>query len=339
VDDLIIAGPSASAVDQLKRKVLQRFKGRDLGPASAYLGITVSRDPKEGTITISQPQHAASIIQKLGMETANPRQLPLSPTDDLSAAKKDSEVEDEQLLDPQHKTLYLECVGALLYITNVTRPDLAFSVSALARRCSEPCKRHFGLLKSVVRYLVGTQQMGLTYSDTSSITINPDKIVGYTDCKKLVGYTDSDFAGCKDTRRSRGGYVFLLGGAAVLWSSKMQQAVAKSTAEAEYMAAASAASMAAFLKRIAHFLGTAGSSEPIPLRVDNQAALFMVSNSAEQSRVKHIDISHHFIRDLVARHLVRVTYVHTADNVADIFTKPLAGDKFFQFRHMLGMSK
>ncbi len=323
VDDILLAGQSAQQVHQLQQRILQRFKGRDLGPARSYLGMVIKRDPVKGELTISQPHHSANVVARLSLQAANPRALPLGVGADTSAAKP-----DEQLLEPAAKGLYMEVVGALLYLTNTTRPDLSYAVSVLARRCAQPCERHLSLLKGVVRYLAGTQQTGITYTrSTGSLCGGP-----------LVGYCDSDYGGCSDTRRSRGGYVFFLCGGPVAWSSRMQTAVAKSTAEAEYMSAAAAASMAVLLKRTAHFLGAPKSSEPVHLQVDNQAAVFMVSNSAEHSRVKHIDMCHHFIKDVVARLLLRVSHVCTDLNVADVFTKALAGDKFTKFRSMLGLT-
>ena len=191
--------------------------------------------------------------------------------------------------------------------------------------CSNPTPRHMRMLCGVARYLAGTKEVGLA--------LGKEGLGG----GRLEGYSDSDYAGCTDTRRSRTAFLFTLGGA-VSWGSKLQTSVAKSTAEAEYIALSAATSQAVYLKEVGRFLGVPGAGEPLVLKEDNQASLFMVNNGAESSRIKHIDVAHHFVRDQVVRGNVRVTYVPTAEKAADLFTKPLAGDRHSKLRRMIGLT-
>jgi len=203
---------------------------------------------------------------------------------------------------------YAECVGALLYISNCTRPDLALAVSMLARHMANPCLRHWEACMHVMRYLQGTKSKGLVLGASTD---------------PLMGWTDADFAGCKDTRKSRGGFVYCLHGSAVSWCSKLQTCVALSTAESEYMASSAATREGVWLQRMCMDLGM--PSGPFVLHMDNQAAKFMATNGAVSARTKHIAVPFHFVKDSVLRGVVQLQFVGSRDNLADVFTKPLAG--------------
>jgi hypothetical protein len=208
-----------------------------------------------------------------------------------------------------------------MYICSTTRPDLSVSVSLLARVMSKPTTRHWNYLKNVLRYVSATKHLGITYGTTST---------------GLLGYTDSDYASCKDTRKSRSGSVFILYGGAVTWSSKLQTVIATSTAEAEYIAAANAARDAIWLKRICKDLDVK-TDQAVPLYADNQSAIHMATNSADTARTKHIDVCYHFLRNNIARGNIRMIYCTTEDNVADMFTKPLPYSKLQKFSTKIGV--
>jgi len=316
VDDFAIGSKDEAALKGAKAKILTKFKGRDLADATDYLNIKMSRDREARTITISQPNHATAILERFSMHDAKPRAVPMAKGADYSLAGDN----DELLSD---RTRYQECVGALLYLAGVSRPDLSLAVSILTRAMANPSVRHWELLKGVMRYLAGTTKLGIKYGGSGK--------------GGLLGYTDSDFASCKNTRRSRGGFMFSLFGGAVAWQSKLQQVVSTSTAEAEYIAAAAAAREAVWLQRITSFLDIQRDG-PLLINSDNQATIHMVANSSDSARTKHIDVCYHYVRQQAARGNLRLGYVSTNDNVADIFTKPLEQSKFEHFRSGLGMA-
>ena len=142
----------------------------------------------------------------------------------------------------------------------------------------------------------------------------------------LMGYSDADYAGDLDTRRSTTGYVFMLNGGVISWSSRLQPTVAASTAEAEYMAASQAVKEALWLRKLTTDLG--GDLKTMQLYTDNQAALTLLKNPIASARSKHIDIIYHFARERVARKEVKFDYCPTAKMIADIMTKALAEGKF-----------
>jgi hypothetical protein len=277
--------------------------------------MCIQRDRDNRTLKISQPKHVEDLLAKTNMIDVNTRTVPLSSSADLTATK-----EGDQQLDK--RTPYAECVGALLYIASVSRPDLSLAVSVLARHMSNPCERHWTLLKGVLRYLAGTKELGITYG---------------TSAKQLEVWTDADYAACKDTRRSRGGYLFNLYGGAISWSSKLQSVVATSSAESEYIAAAHCAREAVWLRRVCAFLNIKHKG-PLTVNADNKAAIFMATNSADTSRTKHIDVANHYVRNVAQRGIIKLEYINTANNAADIFTKPLPEAKFNKFRDIIGMS-
>ena len=315
VDDLLIATEDLGTMTSVKADILSLFKGRDLGPATVYLSMVIDRDRDRRTLKISQPSHIKAVLDRSGMDDARSKVVPMVPGADCGKAR-----DDEDVLDRSYP--YSELVGALMYISTFTRPDLQATVNMLARSMSKPTLRHWNLLKGVLRYLRATQSHGVVY--------------GPSDNDELEGWTDSDFAACKDSRKSRGGFVFKLYGGAISWSSKMQECVATSTAEAEYIAGAQAAREGTWLKRLCWDLGNA-KREPVPIWADNQAAIHMAVNASDSARTKHIDIVYHYFREAVQREFIRVGYVATDDNMADIFTKPLAFGKFDKFRALMGV--
>jgi hypothetical protein len=205
---------------------------------------------------------------------------------------------------------YREVVGSLMYLAVCTRPDISQAVGALARYMSCPLKQHWDAAKGVLRYVKGTTDVGIWFGKRGG----------------FQGYCDADYAGDLDTRRSTTGYVFTLHGGAVSWSSRLQPTVAVSTAEAEYMSAASAVKEALWLTKLLRVFGL--KVQPVELLSDNQAAIKLIKHPIASMRSKHIDVQHHFVRERAARGEVVFDYCPTSEMVADILTKPLPAMKF-----------
>ncbi|PNX86396.1 putative LRR receptor-like protein kinase, partial [Trifolium pratense] len=202
---------------------------------------------------------------------------------------------------------YRSLIGSLLYLT-ATRPDIMYATSLLSRFMQKPSQIHFGAGKRILRYLQGTKEYGMWY-----------KSIGNS---KLLGYTDSDWAGSLDDMKSTSGYAFSLGSGFFSWASKKQATVAQSTAEAEYVAAAEATSQSIWLRRI---LGDMGEQvdEPTIIYCDNKSAIAMANNPVHHHRTKHIAIKYHFIREANTTKQIQLEYCTTEEQIADIFTKAL----------------
>jgi len=204
-----------------------------------------------------------------------------------------------------------------------TRPDIAFAVSVISRFSANPTKAHMEIVKRVFRYLKGTSSMGLVFRGT---------------LQPLSGYTDSDYAGDHDIRRSTSGYIFNLGSAAISWSSKRQPTVTLSSCEAEYVGQTNATKEAiwlqGFLRQIHPDLDP-GFGDMI-IYGDNQGAIALAKNNVFHGRTKHIKTRHHFVREKVADGSVELRYVHTSEMVADGLNKPLPRDPFQRFGKAVG---
>lgn len=221
---------------------------------------------------------------------------------------------------PIEKTKYRGMIGSLLYL-KASRPDIMFSVCLCAQFQSSPKESHLISVKRIMKYLKGTVNVGLWYPKGNVCT--------------LVGYSDADYAGSKNDRKSTSGTCHILGNTLVSWACKKQACVAPSTAKAEYNAAGSCCAQILWLKLQLRDYGL--DLGCIPLRCDNTSAINITKNPVMHSRTKHIDIRHHFLRDHVMQGDVEVTFVDTHNQLADIFTKPLAKDPFYKIRRELGI--
>ena len=316
VDDLLLAVKSEQLLAEAKRSLAGQFKMKDMGKLEYFLGVKIVLDLEAGSAWIGQPVYTQGILLKYGMEHAKPVNSPVDPSSKLVKAMEESESCDQ--------AQYQSAVGSLLYLSTRTRPDITYAVSTVARFCANPSQHHWIAVKRILRYLKGTLNFGLLYRKDGPT--------------EFTGYSDADWAGDIDDRKSTSGYIFQIGGTAVSWRSKKQSCVALSTAEAEYMALASAAQEAIWLRRLRNDLkdGPAGS---MVIFEDNQAAICMARNPQFHGRAKHIDIKYHFIREQVQNDVVSLKYCQTGEMIADILTKGLTYDKFSKLRKMAGVTE
>jgi len=330
VDDLLLAASSMQALGAAKQSILQRFEGRDLGEAKCFLGLEIRRDRQQRTLTLHQHKYSSALVARTGLQQCKANAVP------YSSSKLSSTGEP---LDPAAQQQYSSIVGGLMYAVTCTRPDMAFSVGALARFMARPTQQHMAAAKTAVRYLAGTAHYGLRFGSSMH---------------SLTAYSDADFAGCPDTYRSTTGFTFQHNGASISWSSKRQPVVAVSTAEAEFYAAAAAVREAAAMRKLnadlpllnsnTNSLHAASSSNPaacssstVPLCTDNQAAAALLHNQVSNHRAKHIGVQYSFAREAVERGEIAVHYVPSGEQLADILTKPLQAVKFSAAREALGL--
>eukprot|EP00877_Chromochloris_zofingiensis_P010261 jgi/Chrzof1/5489/Cz16g05060.t1 len=299
VDDILIAAKQLESVKAVKQQLLGLFESRDLGEATSYLGMSIQRNRQTGIIKIGHRLMITELLERYGAVDSKIKSVPLSPSIKLAKDEGDP-------LDKEHYP-YSQLVGSLMYLAITSRPDLAFSVGALARYMSCPTTVHWQAAKGVLRYLGGTLDYGITFG---------------SDSNDLIGYCDADYAGDTDTRKSTSGYIFILHGGAITWSSKRQATVAASTTEAEYMAAAAAVKEALWLRTLLSELQL--DIDNITIMADNQSAIKLLRNPISSMRTKHIDVAYHFARERVVRKEVVFRFVSTQNMVADIMTKALS---------------
>jgi hypothetical protein len=309
VDDLFITG-AEKLIEGCKRDLASEFDMKDLGLMHYFLGLEVWQE--EGHIFLGQGRYAVDILSRFNMGDCKPMSTPM-----ITNWQKISS-SASPLVNP---TLYRQLIGSLMYLVN-TRPDICFAVNTLSQFMVEPRQVHWAAAKHVLRYLQGTLDFGLEY-------VRGDGV-------RLAGYTDSDWAGSVSDRRSTSGCCFGLGSAAVSWFSRKQKSVALSSSEAEYMAASLACCEAVWLRKMLFSL-FGGCLDPTMIYCDNQSCIKLTENPVFHDRSKHIDIRYHSIRDYVQRGIVKLEFVPTDEQVADILTKALPWGKHVHFRDKLGV--
>ena len=324
VDDLLAANNSRAVWIHIKQKLKDRFNITELGEAHLLLGMEIIHDRPNWTIALSQRCYIQDICEKYGMADANTVQTPLDPNTPLSSAQSpqtDAEIAEMKSIPYQNVT------GSLLYAAMATRPDIAFTTGSLCRFNSNYGNEHWMAAKQVMWYLKGTQDLSLVYD--GKLDNNLSAIAH--------GFSDADWAGDVDSRKSTSGYVFMMAGATITWSSKAQVTPALSSTEAEYISSTRAAQEAIWLRTI---LTDLGSKPTLPTTIwcDNQSAIALATNTTDaNSRMKHIDVRHHFIRDIITSKQITIQWCPTEDQAADILTKALPRGKHEHFVHLLGM--
>lgn len=307
VDDGLVVSDSDLELERVMSGLREKFEMSEV-KFGLFLGMEIHKDTHG--ITLGQQRYAERVLESYRMDTAHPVSTPTSINNHSDLSLKNT------------KFPYREAVGSLMYLAVMTRPDLSFAVGAASRHLENPTEDDVCRVKQILRYLKGTTTLKLRF------LAKPTEI-------RLLAYSDSDYAGDVDTRRSTSGYVFLLGGACISWRSERQRVVATSTTEAEYIAAAEAVKELLWIERL---LKELISAHPIPtLFVDNRSAIKLVENQVLHRRTKHIDVRYHFIREKFNENCFELESVSTREQAADILTKGLEKSLFIFNRLKLGL--
>ena len=309
VDDIVFGSVSQHLVEEFVEQMKTEFEMSMVGELTYFLGLQVKQS-KDG-IFISQSKYAKNLVKKFGLQGAQHKRTPIGTHTRLT--KDENGVSVDQ-------SLYRSMIGSLLYLT-ASRPDLCYSVGVCARFQANPKESHLAAVKRIIKYVSGTIDFGIWYSfDT-----NPS----------LVGFCDADWAGNAEDRKSTSGGCFFLGNNLVSWFSKKQNSISLSTAEAEYIAAGSSCTQLIWMKQMLEDYGV--TQGVLTLYCDNTSAINISKNPVQHSRTKHIDIRHHFIRELVEEKIISLEHVSTEKQLADIFTKGLDHKRFEELRSEIGL--
>jgi hypothetical protein len=300
VDDLFLTGEE-KLIAEYKQRLAAEFEMKDLGLMHYFLGLEVWQSP--GRIFLNQGKYTVEILKRFDMLECKSMNTP------MEAKLKLLVDTSSDLIDA---TLYRQIIGSLMYLTN-TRPDICFAVNTLSQFLVEPRRVHLVAAKHVMRYLKGTLDYGLSYDGDHDFT--------------LIGYTDADWAGSVADRKSTSGCCFSMGSTMISWQSRKQSSIALSTAEAEYIDACSASCEAIWLRKLLTGLFDL-EMRATAILCDNQSCIKMTENPVFHDRSKHIEIRYHFIRDMVQRGALKLQYISTDEQVADVMTKPLSRVKF-----------
>nr|GEU66889.1 copia protein [Tanacetum cinerariifolium] len=221
---------------------------------------------------------------------------------------------------PVDATLYHGIIRSLVYLTS-SRPDLIYAICLCARHQAKPIEKHLNAVKWIFQYLKGTINMGLWYSKDTSMS--------------LTAYADTDHAGCQDTRRSTSRSAQFLGDKLVRWSSKKQKSIVISSTKAEYITLSGCCAQIIWMR--SHITDYGFQFNKIHLYYDNKSVIAPCCNNVQHSRAKHIDARYHFIKERMENKIVKLYFVRTEYQLADIFTKPLPRERFNFLIEKLGM--
>ncbi|CAI7824826.1 unnamed protein product [Closterium sp. NIES-54] len=302
VDDLVFATADTEALAHVKSEMQKRHTCTDMGELTSYLGLRITWDRAQRTITLTQSHMVQQVLQRFGFTYSSPQSTPLPTGHSLSAPPSDESVEPSGS--------YPELVGCLMYLMTCTRPDLAYPLSLLARYVAPGRHRkvHWDAAKRVLRYLCSTSGMGLMLGGRARVV--------------LTGHADASWVDDLATQRSSQGYTFSLGSGSIPWWSTRSSSVLSSSCEAKIYATAMAAQELRWLTFLLTDLGEATRSPPV-LYVDNKAMLALCQEHRLEHRTKHISLRYFLARELQQHGQLRLAYMASEANTADALTKAL----------------
>lgn len=304
VDDLAMASNSREMLDGFKKSLMKKFEMKDLGELSWFLGMRITRNRGKRSLGIDQSQYIYKILANYQLSN----RMAWTP---MEAGHEFFEYDGKSEITKKYQSL----IGSLMYAMCGTRPDIGYAVSTLSRFNHNPSSEHYNAALRILKYLQGTSNLGILYESGGS--------------HNILGYSDSGYADDKQCRRSTAGYVFLLGGGAIAWKSKLQKTTAMSSTEAEYMALGQAVKEALWIKGLMGELELKKNEKgTLTILSDSMGGIDLAKTTRHHDRTKHIDVRHHFLREHVENRDVELVHVRTEFMWADTLTKPLGRVKF-----------
>jgi hypothetical protein len=310
VDDIIFGSSNIKMCKDFEMSMKKEFEMSAMGELKFFLGLQV--DQRKDGFFIHQTKYVDDILERFQMLESKTYGTPIQLNHGLGVPNS-----KDTLVDA---TYYRAIIGSLMYLT-ASRPDIMFAVCLCARFQANPKESHLTAVKRILRYLKGNQGLGLWYPLGGTF--------------EFVAYTDSDFGGCNNDRKSTTGGCQFLGGRLVSWQCKKQTSVAQSSCEAEYMAAGSCCSQVLWIQQQLRDYGMDFLDTPI--KIDNKSAIDITNNPVMHKVTKHIDIRYHFLRDCVQKKFIHLEKVITDDNLADMYTKALDKTRFDKLILLNGM--
>jgi histone deacetylase 1/2 len=308
VDDIIVVSSNPKATTGLLHELKKDFALKDLGELHYFLGMEVTK-VRDGII-LSQDKYASDLLKKVNMSSCKPASTPILTSAKLSAP-----------LGPNDARNYRSVVGALKNLT-LTRPDISFAVNKVCQLLHAPTEVHWSAVKRILRYVKANTKIGLRVSRCKSLLVS--------------GFSDADWAGSLDDRRSAAGFAIFLGSNLVSWSARKQATVSRSSIEAEYKAVANATKEIMWIQILLKEIGVQAPKVG-KLWCDDLGAKYLSSNPVFHAITKHIEIDYHFVRERVMRTLLQIDFVPRGDQVADGSTKPINVRQLENFKYNLNL--
>ena len=316
VNDLLLAGSDINVITWMKGELNKRFEMKDLGEAKVCIGLEIQRDRTAKTLSLTQTKYASNVLERFRMSTCNHSLTPMEQGRTTTISTE---------TDSETNAPYREAVGCLMYLMVGTRPDLAYEIGKLSQHSANPRESHWAGVKRVMRYVQGARNLGIVFNSKSK---SPE----------LLGFSDADWAGCSDSRKSTSGYVFKFCGGAISWISRRQTVVATSSCEAEYIALCGACKEATWLRQVVADVLELDCDPTIMMGCDNAGTISFAQNESINRRNKRVDVKYHYVRDAIKREIVSLTHCPTTSMPADILTKALGRILFQKFVKLLGLA-
>jgi hypothetical protein len=317
VDDILVVSESERAVVMAKQSLGTLYTVKDMGVAEYFLGVKIERE--HGCLKLTQESYIHSVLERYGMQDCKPVVTPMVQSSDLMVKSPRSDSEASRM----DGVPYREAIGSLLYLAVRTRPEIAVAVSVLAKHVQEPRPCHWEGVKRVFRYLRGSANQGLCYTATGT---DP----------ALTIYCDADWASDPENRRSRSGVVCYIGSSLVAWKSRRQTTPSVSSCEAEYIALFEAGRDAVWMRSLLCELGMCPGAVPTVVHHDNQGSIAWAQGGLR--KVKHVELKYHHTQHLIESKQIRIEYVESSQNAADVMTKALSGPSFQRALKLLSIA-
>ena len=318
IDDGLLASKSKASMNRMVNDIRGSFEIKDLGEPERLLGIKITRNRELGSIHMSQPSFINTIAKRFNITSGRAITSPMDHNMDLRIATD----ADDTVNIP-----YASLVGSINYCAVSTRPDIAYATNKCAQFTSKPTITHWEAAKRIVRYLLHTKEYGIEFTQYGK------GIEGYA--HNLAGFTDADFAGDVNDRKSTTGWVFTFNRSPISWASKKQGLVTRSSMESELVVGSIASAEGIWLIRLGKDFRL--DFTPIPMFTDNQSFIMFSNSDISNSRTKHIDVHFHYTREQILAGIIKLHYIPSLDNPADILTKPLSPRKHVQLLSSLGV--
>ena len=281
VDDFLAFANKIELIDKLVEKLKNYTKLKDLGDVKRCFNINISRDRDKGLLFMDQTDYIADILKEYKMKDCNPCHIPMDPNQTLSP---DLSPKSQMELEYLSKIPFQNVIGSLMFLLQMTRPDLGHVVSTMSRINTSYNEHHWKTLKKTLRYLKATINYKLCYQKSGN--------------QHIIGHCDAAWACNLLDGKSVSGFVFLFQGAAICWHSKKQQTVATSSTVAEYQSLATATMEALWLRGLAMELYIENRT-PIQMFCDNKGAVDLAKNANFTRQTRHVCIKHNFIKESV----------------------------------------
>ncbi|MBW0517754.1 hypothetical protein O181_057469 [Austropuccinia psidii MF-1] len=292
-----------------KKEINNEFEIKDMGPPNLLLGMKISQ--LEEGIGMDQQHFVESLLELYGMQDCKPVSTPLVPNKHLGPA-----TEAERIAFDSLQINFRSAVGSINYLIKATWPDLSFAVSSLSQYHEKPGIQHWRAFLHVLKYLCGTQEMGLWYSRKGEAG--------------LIAYSNADWGNCRETRRFTSGFLTHLHGCLIFWKTRKQPLVSISTAEAEYKSLCDLTFELLWFHQLCQEVNILLLNTAITIWEDNKSCINIANGNCNFNNkiMKHVDIQLHFVKEAIHSNLITLQYAPTTEMLADFLTKSVPKPNF-----------